>query len=282
MTSVLLIGDARKGGTKPLVDDFARWLRDRVDDVSMILDRDASLADAVADLVIVFGGDGSILSAARRMGENQLPTLGVNLGRLGFLTACGRDRMQEVTEAALAGELVEEKRLMLICEAVDEDGQAGESVLCLNDGVISRSATSAMVTLCALRGGHELATYHGDGVVVATPVGSTAYSMAAGGPVLTPNQEALVLTPLASHTLSVRPLVVPVDDGLEIEVIDSGGKRGCPFVVDGQVSLQVPKGGRARLHPAPVRFRHLCYGEQGFFQILREKFLWADLPRSRR
>ena len=97
MTSVLLIGDARKGGTKPLVDDFARWLRDRVDDVSMILDRDASLADAVADLVIVFGGDGSILSAARRMGENQLPTLGVNLGRLGFLTACGRDRMQEVT-----------------------------------------------------------------------------------------------------------------------------------------------------------------------------------------
>ena len=280
---IVLLGDPRKGGTKARLEEFADWLEDReqVDSVLVVRDRDANLEAVAADLVMVFGGDGSLLGAARRMGTNQVPTVGINVGRLGFLTAFRADQAREAARAALAGELVEEPRVMMRCDVIGPGGQAGESVLCLNDGVVSRGSTGAMITLVARRNGSEIGTYHGDGVIVATPVGSTAYSMAAGGPVLTPNLEALVLTPLASHTLSVRPLVVPIEGGLEIEVVDAGGKKGCTFSIDGQVSLTVPVGGRARLIPAPFRFRHLCRGEHGFFEILREKFLWAELPRPR-
>src|SRR5688572_27494563 len=111
MTSVLLLGDERKGGTRALVDEFARWLRTRVDSVQVVMDHQAPLANLRADVVIVFGGDGSILGAARRMGANQMPTLGVNLGRLGFLTICGPEEARATVEAFLRGELVEEPRL---------------------------------------------------------------------------------------------------------------------------------------------------------------------------
>lgn len=281
MTAVLLLGDERKGGTRPLLEDVARWLGDHVDRVAIEWDRDAPLDRRDEDLVVVFGGDGSLLAAARRMAANQRPTLGINLGRLGFLTAAGRDKAKATVLAALAGELEESQRLMLECRVVDRDGAAGESVFCLNDGVVSRPSSGAMITLRARRGDAELATYHGDGVIVSTPAGSTAYSMAAGGPVVAPEMDALVLTPLASHTLNVRPLVVPVRDGLDIEVVDTGGKKFCPFVVDGQVSMGIPRAGRARLTPAPFRFRHLGHGERGFFQVLREKFLWGDVPGGR-
>jgi len=281
VTSVLLLGDERKGGTAELLDGFARWLRTKVDRVAIELERDAPLEARTEDLVVVFGGDGSLLAAARRMAGNQKPTLGINLGRLGFLTASGKDRAKETVLAALAGELEEGQRLMLSCCVVQPDGTEGEPVYCLNDGVLTRPSSGAMITLEARRGDSELATYHGDGVIISTPAGSTAYSMAAGGPVLSPDMDALVLTPLASHTLNVRPLVLPVRDGIDVLVVDTGGKKFCPFVVDGQVSMGVPAGGRARLAPAPFRFRHLGHGERGFFHVLREKFLWSDVPRHR-
>lgn len=279
MASVLLVGDERKGGTRAAIDDVARWLDRRGCHARTVTDREASLEQERADLVVVFGGDGSILAAARRMGRNQMPTLGINIGRLGFLTAFGYDEVRTGIERALAGDLVEEPRLMLACHVRRADGSRSESVLCLNDGVLVRAATAGIVVVAALRRERELATYSGDGVIVATPVGSTAYSLAAGGPIVTPNMEALVLTPLASHTLTVRPLVVPEDEGLDLEVREDGGGGYCPFVIDGQVYLRVAPGERACLRPADVAFRHLTRGPQGFFDTLREKFGWADTPR---
>lgn len=281
MTSVLLLGDERKGGTRALVDEFAAWLKPRVEEVKVVMDHAAPLAAHRADLVVVFGGDGSILGAARRMGKNQMPTLGVNLGRLGFLTICGPKDAQAAVEAFLRGELVEEPRLMLTVHARRRDGSATEPVLCLNDAVLTRDASAGIVAIAAMRPDRELATYNGDGVIVATPVGSTAYSLAAGGPILSPRMDALVITPLASHTLTLRSLVVPVDLGLELLVQDAGGAESCPLVIDGQVRLAVGTGERVHLRRAAETFRHLTRGPASFSKLLREKFGWSDTPRQR-
>jgi len=281
MAHVLVLVDERKGGALALVQQLAAWLQGRGASVEVVTDRDSGLGDKRADLVVVFGGDGSLLGAARRMGKNQLPTLGINRGRLGFLTAFEQDQARTAVASALAGELCEEPRLLLWCSMVGPDGAPTEPVLGMNDGVVSRAAVGGMITLRASRHGTELATYRGDGLIIATAAGSTAYSMAAGGPVLTPDLDALVLTPLASHTLSARPLVVPVDDGIEIEVKETGSKRYAYFQVDGQVQMQLPIGARAVLRPALFRFRHLCPGPEYFFQALRAKFGFADLPRPR-
>lgn len=278
MTAVLVLGDERKGGSRKMVEDFSRWLSEKVERVDVVMDRESSLERVKADLVIVLGGDGSLLAAARRMGENQMPTLGINLGRLGFLTAFGGDQARLAAEEYLRGELREEPRLMLQCRVQDAEGRSAAPVLCLNDGVLSRARTGGMIKLAAFRNGDELATYYGDGLIVSTPVGSTAYSLAAGGPVLAPSMDALVLTPLAPHTLSIRPLVLPGGGEVELLVQDTGGADSCPFVLDGQVTVPVPPGGRAILGPSPHRFRHLTRGPASFFEVFREKFGWADVP----
>lgn len=278
---VLLLGDERKGGTKSVVQHHAAWLTGRGCEVEIVTDRDCTLEDRRADYVVVFGGDGSLLAAARRMGDNQMPTLGINRGRLGFLTAFEDDHSQKALTMLLAGQLREEQRLMFSCSVVGLDGASSDPVLGLNDVVVSRAAVGGMIAVRAFRGTAELATYRGDGLIAATAAGSTAYSMAAGGPVLSPDLDALVLTPLASHTLSARPLVVPVGQGLDIEVVETGSKKYAYCQIDGQVQMQIPVGGRAVLRPAPIRFRHLGLGPGHFFDVLRAKFGFAGILKSR-
>jgi NAD+ kinase len=278
---LLLVGDERKGGSKALIQHHATWLTGRGCHCEIVMDRESSLDDRDADCVVVFGGDGSLLGAARRMGDNQRPTLGINRGRLGFLTAFEYEQTQHALELLLAGELHEEPRLMYWCSMVSLDGATTDPVLGLNDVVVSRAAVGGMILLRALRGSHELATYRGDGLIVATALGSTAYSMAAGGPVLAPNLEALVLTPLASHSLSARPLVLPVEDGLEVEVVETGTKKYAYAQIDGQIQVQVPVGGRIVMKPAAMRFRHLGLGGSQFFQVLHHKFGFAGALKSR-
>lgn len=278
---VVVVGDERKGATKALLQRHAAWLAERGCRVTTITDRDSSLAAVEADAVVVFGGDGSLLGTARRMGARQRPTLGINCGRLGFLTAFEQEQAEEALRRLLAGELVEEKRQMLLCAVAGADGEVGESVLCLNDAVVARAAVAGIISVRVWRGSVELATYRGDGLIVATAAGSTAYSMAAGGPVLSPDLEALVLTPLASHTLAARPLVLPVGGGLEVELVETGGRQRAVCQLDGQVQMQVPVGGRVLLRPSPEPFRHLVPGSHHFFDVLHAKFGFGDLPRAR-
>ncbi len=278
---LLLVGDERKGGSKALIQHHATWLTGRGCSVEIVMDRDAPLEDRDADCVVVWGGDGSLLGAARRMGQNQRPTLGINRGRLGFLTSFEYEQTQQALDMLLAGELHEEPRLMYWCSMQGLDGSTSDPVLGLNDVVVSRAAVGGMILLRAFRGSHELAAYRGDGLITATALGSTAYSMAAGGPVLAPDLDALVLTPLASHTLSARPLVLPVGEGIEIEVVETGSKKYAYAQIDGQVQLQIPVGGRVVLRPASVRFRHLGLGPSHFFQVLHAKFGFTGLARPR-
>jgi NAD+ kinase len=278
MARVLVVGDERKGGSRDVVEAFSSWLRSRVEHVEVVMDRTSSLEDRTADLVVVFGGDGSLLATARRMATNQIPTLGINLGRLGFLTAFGADDARAATERALAGELHEEPRRMIACHVRRAGGELTAPVLGLNDGVLTRGAASGVITLQAMSNGREVATYDGDGLIVATPIGSTAYALAAGGPIVAPGIDAFVLAPLASHTLTIRPLVVPF---MDIDLIVTEASGPADFTVDGQVHTVLRAGDRACIRPSDLRFHHLTRGPGSFFEVLREKFGWADLPRAR-
>lgn len=278
--TVLLLGDERKGGSRAVVERFEKWFATRVARVETVLERDRPLANVQADLVVVFGGDGSMLAAARRMGRNQMPTVGVNLGRLGFLTACEVSDAEEVLAGALAGALHEEPQLMIECHVQRASGESTPPVLAINDGVLARAVGCGIVTVRAEREGVELATYAGDGLIVSTAIGSTAYGLAAGGPIVAPGIDAFALVPLAPHTLTVRPLVMPPCD-LEVVVVEATGDGVCDFTVDGQVHTQVTLDDRIRMRPSDLRFRHLTRSRDSYFDVLREKFRWADLPRDR-
>lgn len=277
---VLLVGDARKGGSEELVAPHAAWLRDRGVEVDVSMDREEELRDRAADAVVVWGGDGSLLSAARRLADRQRPTLGINRGRLGFLTAFEDEQSEQALTLLLAGKLVEEARLMFRCTIDCSDGPPVD-VLGLNDVVVSRAGAGGMIIVRVRRESAELGTYRGDGVIAATAIGSTAYSMAAGGPVVAPDLDALVLTPLASHSLSARPLVLPVGTGIELEVVEVGDQPHAYCIVDGQVQTKVAVGTLIRLQPAPIRFRHLLQSRAQFFQVLVAKFGFAGMAKSR-
>jgi NAD+ kinase len=181
---------------------------------------------------------------------------------------CIRDRL---------GKLPEEPRMLLHASVVDADGRENAPVLLMNDAVLSRETQGAMITLRVWQKGEEVAAYRGDGLVVATAAGSTAYSLAAGGPVLSPDLAALVLTPLASHSLTTRPIVLPVDAGLEVEAVDTAGRGFVYLQLDGQIRKQVADGWRVRIRPANERFRHLGSGPGHFFRVLRAKFGFAGI-----
>lgn len=278
--TVLLLGDERKGGSRAVVERFEKWFATRVERVETVLERDRPLVDVRADLVVVFGGDGSMLAAARRMGRNQMPTVGVNLGRLGFLTACEVADAEEVLACALAGALHEEPQLMIACHVQRASGESTSPVLAINDGVLARAVGCGIVTVRAEREGVELATYAGDGLIVSTAIGSTAYGLAAGGPIVAPGIDAFALVPLAPHTLTVRPLVMPPCD-LDVVVVEASGDGICDFTVDGQVHTQITLDDRICMRPSDLRFRHLTRSRDSYFDVLREKFRWADLPRDR-
>lgn len=277
MARILILGDERKGAVRDQVVEVAEALRGDGHEIHIDLERDSSLENRRADLVAVFGGDGSLLAAARRMGDNQLPTLGINLGRLGFLTAFGDDEALSGVRRALEGELIEEPRAMLRCRA--DCAATSLDVRALNDVVIARGPRSGILTLSAERDGRKLAMYPGDGLIVATSIGSTAYSLAVGGPVVAPQLEAIVLSPLAPHSLALRPLVVPLDGVVTVRVEEAGADECAYLTIDGQVHAELPEGGELRIEPAASSFRHLTRGPDSFFTTLRTKFGWGSLPR---
>ncbi len=231
----------------------------------------AELAAAV-DLIVVLGGDGTLLSVSRSAGSRAVPVLGVNLGRLGFLTEITLDELFATLERVLAGEVRIEARMRL-----DVVVQRGDDVLgrflALNDAVISGAALARMIDLETFADGLGVTSYHADGLIVSTPTGSTAYSLSAGGPILLPGVEAILLTPICPHTLTQRPLVLPQSSRIEVIVRSRG--EGVQVTTDGQEGLGLREGDRVVVcrseHPlllvsSPVRDR---------FEILREKLGWG-------
>lgn len=226
-----------------------------------------------AQLLIVLGGDGTLLSAARAIGGSQIPLFAVNLGGLGFLTAITVDEIFPELERALRGEHRIGPRRMLICE-LHRQGQQVAEYEALNDAVVTKAALARMVNLDTYVDGQFMATYKADGLIIATPTGSTAYSLAAGGPIIYPSVAALAITPICPHTLTNRPVIVP--DSSVIEIMCSDVAEPSYLTIDGQVGEPVKRGDRILCKRSPKSIALVRPPAQKFFDVLRAKLKWGE------
>jgi len=224
------------------------------------------------DLIIVLGGDGTLLAVARDSGNSAVPILGVNLGRLGFLTELNFDELYPALEKLMVGEVHVVSRMRLEVEARREGRMLG-IFQALNDAVISKTALSRMIDLVAYVDGVEVTTYHADGLIVATPTGSTAYSLSAGGPLLVPNLEAFVLTPISPHSLTQRPLVLPESATIEVLVEERSGE--VALTMDGQAGLDLLPGDRVKIRKSSHPVKIVASPFRSRYEILHEKLRWG-------
>lgn len=230
----------------------------------------ASLAREV-DLLLVFGGDGTMLGAARSVAGLPTPILGVNIGGLGFLTAVPGKEIADVLPKLWKGNFTLEERSL-----IEAGGKvAGDSLyqLALNDFVLSRGATSRLIELQVEVNGEPLTNYRADGLIVCSPTGSTAYSLAAGGAIVSPTAPVLTLTPICPHTLSNRSVIVSIDSVIKVTVLSH--KLEIFLTADGQVQLPLFAGNEIEIRKSPRTVRLVRLPHSSFFQTLRQKLAWS-------
>jgi NAD+ kinase len=261
-----------RGHAVRAVADEALVLQDA--GVSMVLEPDLALA---ADLIVAVGGDGTMLHAARMAAMADVPVLGVNRGRLGFLADVGPEQMLQSVDDALAGRCHAERRMLLAAHIL-ADG-VGIDALALNDVVVAKRETGRMVDVRTWVNGAYVNTHVGDGLIVATPTGSTAYALSCGGPIVHPSLDAVVLVPVCPHTLSDRPIVVPAGSVVEIELADRFESR-AQVVCDGIVLCDLDPGARLRVERAKVSATLLHPPGHDYYRILRSKLHWGRGTRE--
>lgn len=227
------------------------------------------------DLIIAVGGDGTLLGAARSIGSRDVPILGINLGRLGFLTEVNRDELEDCLDRIARGELTIEARMRLDVSVFREDDEVAK-YLALNDVVITRSAISRLVDLETFANGAKVTTYHGDGLIISTPTGSTAYSLSASGPILMPNVEAIVLNPICAHSLNQCPIVLPHHSEIEVRPVFSHAIDTATLTVDGQEGFELGPGDRVVTKRSPHDAYIAASPFRNHFEILHTKLNWGD------
>lgn len=229
------------------------------------------------DLLLTLGGDGTFLRGVRSVAGMATPVLGVNLGRLGFLTAVAAEEVEEGLARVMAGEAVLERRFTLEGEVIRPDGVSRAELWALNDLVVHKEGVARVVRLDLFVGEgetmEEIGSFSGDGLVVTTPTGSTAYSLSAGGPVVVPGTECLVVTPISAHTLAMRPLVLPAGCRLTIRGLDR--MEGLVVTEDGQVATPFPPDHEIVVRKGRVPIALVRFPRQTFFSTLRRKLNWA-------
>ena len=247
------------------------WLQRRCDVVGVVFDEDEDLAETEAELALVFGGDGAILHAVRRLGNDPVPILGVNFGKLGFLTELSHPGIRSDIESVLAGdyEVVELMRLQF---EIRRGSRRVGSGLAVNEVNVLRGATR-MIRLDLEYNEEPVASYFADGLIMATPVGSTAYSMAAGGPIIHSSMEAIAVTPICPHTLTVRPLVVSSGGKIVVKIDDAS--EGANVINDGQDVHEARSGDEVHVQNASSPFRLAHLGKRTYFETLRTKLYWG-------
>ena len=242
--------------------------------VATVLEPDLALD---ADLIVAVGGDGTMLHAARMAAMADVPVLGINRGRLGFLADVGPEQMLQSVDDALAGRCHAERRMLLAAHIL-ADGVAIDA-LALNDVVVAKRETGRMVDVRTWINGVYVNTHVGDGLIVTTPTGSTAYALSCGGPILHPSLDAVVLVPVCPHTLSDRPIVVPAGSVVEIELADRFESR-AQVVCDGIVLCDLDTGVRLRVERATVNATLLHPPGHDYYRILRSKLHWGRGTRE--
>jgi len=222
--------------------------------------------------VISLGGDGTILTAARMAAPSRIPILGVHMGRFGFIAELHPDSLLEALPAILRGEYQLEERMMVRAE-VWRNGECVYDADGLNE-VVVKSAMSQIVNLKMFLSGREFATYPADGIIVATPTGSTAYSLSAGGPLVAPTVQALLLTPICPHTLSARPMIVPCTETVDIDLEKDGGEVFCS--VDGQEEFALETADRVSVRRADDMARIIVLDATSFYRKVRARYLYGE------
>jgi NAD+ kinase len=227
------------------------------------------------DLVIVLGGDGTLLSAARAVGPRETPLLAVNLGGLGFMMTTRAEELFDELGRVLEGSFSVQSRRVLEGEVV-RDGRSLQRYFALNDVVVNKLAIARLLHLDVFVDDEFVCRYRADGLIISTPTGSTAYSLAAGGPIMLPSVQAICLSPICPHTLSNRPVVVPETSRVEVLIQDGDGGGSTSMTVDGQVGLDLQSQDRVRTRCAAHCVRIVQPRRLSFFEVLRTKMNWGE------
>lgn len=284
-----VVGNPRYDALRPLLARLAA----RAPDHDVTLYGEADLADlwpspvprldGVGDLDVLFtfGGDGTLLRGARLVAGENIPILGVNLGRVGFLTTATADTLDDAVAAAARGEYELERRQVLEGRHVAADGADRHVEMALNDVVVHKAGVARVIQVEIFVDEEEVGQYSADGIIVATPTGSTAYSLSAGGPVVVPGVDALVITAICPHTLAVRPIVVAGDAEI---VVAPRPPWGDEVLVswDGQVGSRLQPEDRVVIHRSPTAVQLIRLAKERFFARMRRKLHWGDLSDRER
>ena len=271
--SVGIFVNSRKPSAAELLPKIRKWLEQRKIPVADSLTTRREDIIKKSSMVICLGGDGTLLSVAALMKERSIPILGVNLGELGFLTEVKQEEVFEELGAYFSGNYQIEERLMLLCHAKSSKKSVKEShYVALNDMVISREGLSRLVYIEVQVNGEKLTSFAGDGVILATPTGSTAYSLSAGGSVVHPKLEAMIITPICPHASALRSIVVSANEKISVRIQTKGESRKALLTADGQENLEIDDSYTINITRCSSRIKLIKSSKRSYFATLREIF----------
>jgi NAD+ kinase len=274
---IFVLGNGQRPGVTEEAERLLPFLRDHCDVVLVDMRQEADLSQQPADLALVLGGDGSILRAARQMGYHQVPVLGINLGKLGFLADLSPDKVRTVFPAVVQGDYRITEHLMFEC--LLENGDESRCFLGLNEVVVHAGPPFHMIDLDLVVDGETVSRFGGDGLIISTPVGSTGHNLSCGGPILGQELAAFVVTPICPHMLTNRPVVDSADKVYTIVV--RRANAGTTLILDGQENISVAGGARVTIRRAAVSFRLVKVPGHSYYQTLRDKLRWGSGPNFR-
>lgn len=273
---ILVLGNAHRLGVREEVERWLPWLKSQATVLAVDLQQESDLSKVeAADIALVFGGDGAILRAARQMAYRQVPVLGVNLGRLGFLADIHPDEFQASFLEVVRGNYRVTRHLMFEC-LVENNNQ--QIFLGLNEVAVHTMPPFHILDLELEVEGVPVARFSGDGVIISSPIGSTGHNLSAGGPILAQELSAFVITPICAHTLTYRPIVESAD---KVHTIRLGEEEQAMLIVDGQESVVVGPGQKIVIRKAPVSFGLVKVPGRSYYQTLRDKLRWGLQPSYR-
>jgi NAD+ kinase len=280
---IFVLGNANKPGVQEEAQRLLPFLKQHAEVCGFDLTRCQDLSQSKADIAIVLGGDGAILRAARQMGYHQLPVLGVNLGKLGFLADLSPDELRACFPEVARGNYRVTRHLMFECQLESRDRPEAPTVVAsclgLNDVVLQAGYPFHMIDVDLSVNDEPVSRFSGDGLIISTPIGSTAHNLSAGGPILGQELSAFVITPICAHTLTNRPVVDSADKTYTIDI-----RRACEqtsLIVDGQAIVPIRVGQRLTIRKAPVSFELVKVPGHTYYQTLRDKLRWGMPPGYR-
>lgn len=280
-----LVANLRRHGAVETIDSFIRWARENHEDVILSdelrdsVDNDAHFAPPselpnLVDVLVAMGGDGTILAAARSVGSIGTPILGINLGSLGFLTQQTPRELVPALESIVKSRFKVEERILL--KAAIAGREPLPMPYALNDIVLDHGGTTRVLDINLRINGEDVVTYIADGLIIATPTGSTAYNLAVGGPIVSPHMDAMIASPIAAFSLTTRPMILCGKDKLELSVTTPG--RKAQLTLDGQVEIEVLESEKVLVERAEFSARFVVFPENSYFKLLRSKLHWGVAP----